>query len=405
MIQRRKLDLTVLLPTVGLVLIGLIAIYSATSVGEESNLQVKFTRQLIWASVGFMAMLFVSRISLKFIFQGTYWFYIISIALLVATLFIGSGSGASRWIVVGPISFQASELVKVTCLLTLARYLSSDNRNLSNIVELLIAFAIAFTPFVLVMKQPDLGSALVFLAMLLPMLHWAGLSTITLFVLVAPLFSLLCAFNYYSFFFAMATVCVVLYYTRKGVLFFLTNFLINISVGIITPIIWDLLKDYQKDRILTFLGVVQDPHGLGYQVIQSKVAIGSGGLWGKGFLQGTQTHLRFLPEQHTDFIFCVVGEEFGFVGAALTLILLFLVVSRGLTIAVLAKSRYAQLVAFGAASIFTFQIFVNIGMTIGLMPVTGLPLPFLSYGGSSLLSNLIIIGILLNLSLRRFEYL
>jgi rod shape determining protein RodA len=182
------------------------------------------------------------------------------------------------------------------------------------------------------------------------------------------------------------------------------NFIINVSVGVATPLLWGMLKEYQQNRILTFLGLVTDPHGLGYQVIQSKVAIGSGGLTGKGFLDGTQTHLRFLPEQHTDFIFCVIGEEFGFFGAFLVLLLFFYLIYRGLTIATTVKSKFISLLAFGASVVFLFQVFVNISMTIGIMPVTGLPLPFLSYGGSSLLTSMLLTGIILNAWRKRFEY-
>jgi len=255
------------------------------------------------------------------------------------------------------------------------------------------------------MKQPDLGSALVFLALILPVLHWAGLSPAILFVLLAPLASLLSAFNYYSFLIVMILLSVTFLLCQRGLTFFLVNFIINIGVGILTPIVWNLLKEYQKNRILTFLGLVRDPHGLGYQVIQSKVAIGSGGLFGKGFLDGTQTHLRFLPEQHTDFIFCVIGEEFGFIGVFLVLALFFYLVVKGIRISTSVKSKFSSVVVFGATIIFLFQIFVNIGMTVGIMPVTGLPLPFLSYGGSSLLANLILVGLILNASRKRFEYL
>jgi rod shape determining protein RodA len=169
--------------------------------------------------------------------------------------------------------------------------------------------------------------------------------------------------------------------------------------------LWGLLKEYQQNRILSFLGLVTDPHGLGYQVIQSKVAIGSGGLTGKGFLDGTQTHLRFLPEQHTDFIFCVVGEEFGFIGVLFTLFLFCFLIYKALFVAATVKSKFAGLVVFGAGMVFLFQVFVNIGMTVGIMPVTGLPLPFLSYGGSSLLTNMVLTGLILNAWRKRFEYI
>ncbi len=401
----RQLDTGLFLIVLLLIAIGLVSIFSATYISESQVTQTKFTKQLLWAVLGLFLMLATTTTPLRFFYKRAYIFYALSLALLLLSLFIGSGAGTRRWISIGPVSIQSAEIAKVCTLIALARYLSWDNRNLGNLKEVALAFMLAIVPFMLIMKQPDLGSALVFLAMALPMMHWAGLSTVTLFVLLAPLVSLICAFNYYSFFLAILLISVVLFLSRRGVIFFLSNFIINIGVGIVTPIMWDMLKEYQQNRILTFMGLVQDPHGLGYQVIQSKVAIGSGGFWGKGFLDGTQTHLRFLPEQHTDFIFCVIGEEFGFVGGFLVILLFFYLIFRGFSIASTVKSRFASFLVFGGSIIFLFQIFVNIGMTIGIMPVTGLPLPFLSYGGSSLLSNMIIIGLFLSAHRRRFAYL
>ncbi len=401
----RDFDIGLLLAVTALIAIGLVSIFSATYVVESEANQLKFAKQLVWAIIGMAAVAGAGLTSIKFFQKNAYLLYGLGIALLILVLFVGTGAGTRRWIALGPASIQPAEFAKVGTLLALARYLSDKNRNLDNLREMAVAFGLVLIPLLLVMKQPDLGSALVFLALILPLLHWAGLSSVVLFVLLAPLISLVSAFNYYTFFAAILIISLVLFLFRRGITFFLINFIINIGVGIATDRMWDLLKDYQKNRILTFLGLVQDPHGLGYQVIQSKVAIGSGGAWGKGFLDGTQTHLRFLPEQHTDFIFCVVGEEFGFIGALVVLALFCYIVYKGIDIATNVKSNFSSLLAFGGTAIFLFQIFVNVGMTTGIMPVTGLPLPFLSYGGSSLLANLIIVGLLLNASRKRFEYL
>lgn len=401
----RDFDIGLVLAVVALIVIGLVSIFSATYVVESEANQLKFAKQLIWAIIGLAVVAGTAIMPIKFFQKNAYAFYGVSIALLIVVLFIGTGAGTRRWIVLGPISIQPAEFAKAGALLALARYLSGKNRNLENLSEMAVAFGLVLVPLLLVMKQPDLGSALVFLALILPFMHWAGLSPVVLFVLLAPLVSFISAFNYYTFFAAILVISFVLFLFRRGMTFFLINFIINIGVGIATDRMWDLLKDYQKNRILTFLGLVQDPHGLGYQVIQSKVAIGSGGAWGKGFLEGTQTHLRFLPEQHTDFIFCVVGEEFGFMGALVVLALFCYIVYKGIDIATNVKSNFSSLLAFGGTTIFLFQIFVNVGMTTGIMPVTGLPLPFLSYGGSSLLANLVIVGLLLNASRKRFEYL
>jgi len=384
-------------------LCGLVAIYSATFVDSEAG-QLNFKKQVIWAILGLLVLAGTIFIPIRVLNKYAYPVYGISIFLLFMVLIIGTGAGTERWFALGPIRIQPAELTKVGTLLVLAKYLSKENRDLNNFREIALAFSLVFLPFLLVMKQPDLGSALVFLALILPILHWAGLSSMVLFVLLAPLLSLVCAFNYYTFLIAMLIISAVLFLSQRGLTFFLINFVLNIGVGVVTPIMWNLMKEYQQKRILTFLGLVTDPHGLGYQVIQSKVSIGSGGFLGKGFLQGTQTHLRFLPEQHTDFIFCVIGEEFGFLGIFTVFALFFYLIFKGLTVASEVKSKFSSLLVFGGVIIFLFQIVVNIGMTIGIMPVTGLPLPFLSYGGSALISNLVIVGLLLNASRKRFEY-
>ena len=182
------------------------------------------------------------------------------------------------------------------------------------------------------------------------------------------------------------------------------NFILNVAVGIIAPIAWNRLESYQQSRILTFLGLESDPHGIGYQVIQSKVAMGSGGFLGKGFMEGTQTQLRFLPEQHTDFIFSVIGEEFGFIGAFFVLLLFFIILLRGVAIAAKVRNRFTSLVIIGTVSVIALHVIINIGVTIGIMPVTGLPLPFLSYGGSAMWTFLFFIGLLLNGSIHKLEY-
>ncbi|MCG8608531.1 rod shape-determining protein RodA [bacterium] len=400
----RHMDFGILGAAIVLVIIGLMSIYSATYASAAEIGHHIFKRQIIWVILGALTLSAAAFVPLKIVHKHAYPLYIASIILLLVVLVIGTGAGTKRWLAFGGLRIQPSEIAKVFTLLALAKYLSKQSRNLNNIRDIGIGFGIIIVPFLLIMRQPDLGSALVFLALALPIMHWAGLSSTILFVLVAPLVSLVSAFNYYSFVVAIAIISLVLFLTRRGLVFFITNFIINISVGILTPIMWGFLKEYQQQRILTFMGLVTDPRGLSYQVIQSKVAIGSGGILGKGFLQGTQTHLRFLPEQHTDFIFCVVGEEFGFLGVVVVLGLFFLLIWRCLKIASSVKSRFSSLMVMGGLVILMFQIAVNVGMTVGIMPVTGLPLPFLSYGGSSLLANLTIVGLILNASRKRFEY-
>ncbi len=400
----RHFDFAFLASVLLLIACGLLAIYSATYVGDAPAFQLKFTKQLLWATIGLAVLAVCVTLPLKFFQKYAYVIYSVALALLVVVLVVGTGAGTRRWIALGAVRIQPAEIAKVATLIALARYLGDEHRNLGTLKDILVPLALVSAPLLLVMKQPDLGSALVFLALILPVLHWAGLSGAVLFVILAPLVSLVSASNYYAFLTAMFIISAGLFLLGRGLRFFVFNFVLNIGVGILTPMLWGTLKAYQQNRILTFLGLVTDPHGLGYQVIQSKVAIGSGGVVGKGFLHGTQTHLRFLPEQHTDFIFCVIAEEFGFLGVLLVLSLFLYMLLRGLNIASKVKARFSSVLVFGGTVIFLFQIFVNVGMTIGIMPVTGLPLPFLSYGGSALIANLMIVGLILNAWRKRFDY-
>jgi rod shape determining protein RodA len=225
-----------------------------------------------------------------------------------------------------------------------------------------------------------------------------------LFLILSPAISLICAFHLASWMIFILVLLLMLYLSRPRFLTTAAIFLLNFVVGIITPILWRGLHEYQQKRILVFLDPGRDPLGAGYQVIQSKVAIGSGGFWGKGFLHGTQTKLAFLPAQHTDFIFSSFGEQFGFVGSLAVLALLLAVILRGIKAAQMARNKFAGLVAMGATAVILFHVVVNIGVSLGIMPVTGLPLPFLSYGGSSLVTNMILVGLLLNIRYRWQEY-
>jgi rod shape determining protein RodA len=236
------------------------------------------------------------------------------------------------------------------------------------------------------------------------MFYWGGLKFNNLILIFMPFLVILASFQFYSFLILMIIFIAYLIFTQRSKVIIIVNFLINIVMGLLTPVLWNNLKPYQRNRIQIFLNPEADPKGAGYQIIQSKVAIGSGGMTGKGFMDGSQTQLRFLPEQHTDFIYAVIGEEFGFLGAMIGLLLFFILLMRGVKIASLVKNRFNSVVAIGIVTIIAFHVTINIGMTVGILPVTGLPLPFISYGGSSLLTNLAMIGILLNFYKNRFEY-
>lgn len=387
-----------------LIATGLMAIYSASYQVESPELKANFTRQVVWALIGTILMLIAVIIPTSSYFLAAYWLYGLSIAILIITLIISRGEAVARWITIGGIRFQPAEIAKLSVILVLAKYLSDEKRKLNRMKDIAIAFGIAFLPFILIARQPDLGTALVFLAILLPVLYWAGLPTFFLFIIIAPLMVAIASFNYYTFFLAMLSIASLLLLFKRAQLVSLAIMLLNIGVGIVTPLMWNQLHGYQKLRILTFLGIEIDPQGYGYQIIQSKVAIGSGGLLGKGLLNGTQTQLRFLPAQHTDFVFSVIGEEVGFIGSVFVILLFLFIILRGIYVASAVRNQYASLMVLGAVTVLGFHVVVNIGMTVGMMPVTGIPLPFLSYGGSFLISCMIMVGLIINASIRRFKY-
>lgn len=399
----RNQDLVLLGIALLLVAVGILLIYSATYEAEAGHV---YKKQILWAFVGLIAMAGTIVLPTKVFYAFAYTLFGLAVVFLLVVLILPAAEGARRWIVLGPVRIQPSELVKVATVLALARYLSHKNVNLERIRYLVLPFIFVLVPLMLVAREPDLGTSMTFAAVLFPMLYWAGLKPQHLFFIFSPLASGICSFSWLLWtFFGLALLGgIAVYRPRVWAIILLIG--INVCVGISTPKLWDQLRPYQRQRIQSFLNPDKDPLGAGYQVIQSKVAIGSGGLRGKGFLRGTQTNPRFgfLPVQHTDFIFSVAGEELGFLGSMVILALYFMLIWRTLKVATLVQNSFGSLTAVGLGSILLFHIFVNVGMTIGLMPVTGIPLPFLSYGGSSLLANMILVGLLLNLSARKYEY-
>lgn len=390
----------------GLLTMGLLALYSSSnSALQAANGMTHFQYQLLWIVIGLIAMASIAFLPNRILGDYAYTVYAISLILLMAVLLLHSGgSSAQRWLRFGFISFQPAELAKIAVVLATARYLSYSKIDLNNLKDFFLATLFFIPPFLLILKQPDLGTALVFLVLILPVCYWAGLKAGNVFIFLSPLIVLAASFNFYFFLFAMLVIVGYLYYSKRSLITGATVFLINIFVGLITPVLWNNLRGYQQQRIKIFLNPEADPLGAGYQIIQSKVAIGSGGLFGKGILNGTQTQLRFLPEQHTDFIFAVIGEEMGFAGVVVCLTLIALLIMSIIRIADMQKSRFNGIVAIGIATVIGFHAIINIGMTIGLLPVTGLPLPFISYGGSAMLINLSMIGLALNFYRNRYEY-
>ncbi|EAX48105.1 rod shape-determining protein RodA [Thermosinus carboxydivorans Nor1] len=367
MLNRRllkNLDYTVITVTVLLVMISLVIIGSATHINTPSEDRYWYVqRQGLFALINFVLIFIMLHFDYKALSKYANILYVVNLVMLLAVMFVGTSAlGAQRWIQIGPITLQPSEFSKLIMIISLAHMLDKRMNKLNTFKDIIPVFIYVGVPFLLVLKQPDLGTSLVFLAILFGMIFIAGIS----------IKHLLAIFG-------------------AGIAFM--------------PIFWHFLKDYQKKRLLVFLDPNVDPLGSGYHIIQSKIAIGSGMLFGKGLFAGTQSQLNFLPENHTDFIFAVIGEELGFVGAVAILLLYFVLLYRGVKIAAAAKDNFGTLLAVGITSMLTFHVLVNVGMTAGIMPVTGIPLPLMSYGVSSLTTNLMSIGILLNIYMRRQKIL
>ncbi len=396
-------DRVTAITTIALIGVGLMSIYSATF---DTHAASSFYRQVIWTAIGFTAMLITMVVPLRMIQRTAYVMFFSSLTLLLLVLVMGKVVyGSKSWLGVGGMGIQPSEFVKVTTILALASYLSKSNINVANLKDLIKASGFVALPCVLIMLQPDFGTALTFVGMLIPILYWAGASNFMIVIIIAPAFVAGAAIiGTTAFLIVLVLLAVALYMVREDRFFATLMFGFNTMIGVFVQVVYEKLPMYQQKRITTFLDPNNDPLGAGYNVIQAKVAIGSGGLLGKGFLHGTQTQLNFIPKQWTDFIFCVPGEEFGFVGALVVFGLFAVLLFHGVKLASTAKNKFGSLVAIGVTALLTFHVLVNIGMTMGLMPVIGIPLPFLSYGGSSLCSYMIMAGLLMNVYANRKEY-
>jgi len=381
-----------------LCIIGILSVYSASLNMEGSFFQKGFGRQIIWLIAGSLVAAAIFFIQKKLIFDSVYILYGIGFALLLVPYFLRSSvAGTARWIPVGSMGLQPSEFMKILVMLAIARFVASPSYSNLDFKFVLIPALFSILPMIVVLKQPDLGTSMIYFGLLFPMLYWAGARLFHLFIIIAPVVSVISAFNFYTFFVWVVVILIVLYFTKEKLWISLTVMLSNLALGFATPVLWGSLKPYQQQRIMTLFNIEADPQGAGYQVIQSKIAIGSGGLFGKGIAHGTQTHLKFLPEQHTDFIFSVIGEEYGFIGAVVVLVLFLAFILLCLYIAYRQKDRFCSLCMVGVAGIIGIHVTINVAMTVGLMPVTGLPLPFISYGGSFLLTCFILLGLALNI--------
>ncbi|MDM7974165.1 MAG: rod shape-determining protein RodA, partial [candidate division Zixibacteria bacterium] len=338
---------------------------------------------------------------------AAYIFYAVAVLLLVAVLMFGATRmGATRWFSFGPINFAPADVAKLALIFALARFFAYSKSPLLSGQRVAVSLGLTVVPMMLILKQPDLGTALTFPVVMYALWFWSGIPPLYLLLIASPLLSLVAASNAISWSIYMAVLLAVLILFKPGrqLIFSVLIVVANLAFGAVMPLVWNRLEEYQQLRIISFVDPSQDPRGAGYQIIQSKIAIGSGGLWGKGFLGGSQTKLDFLPERHTDFIFSVLGEEFGLWGALIVLALFFVFFYRGIRIAARSRSRFLSYVSFGGVAIIFFQFLVNIGMTLGLMPVTGVPLPFLSYGGTSLVLSWVLVAFLLKADYHWQEY-
>jgi rod shape determining protein RodA len=379
---------------------GLVVLYSAGQTDVPSFVGGLWKRQLVMLGIGVVGALFLFRLSPRLLEWATPAVYVSALLLLGLTLVVGTGTGTAAgtksWLAVAGISIgQPSELAKIATILLLARHLGSRREAPRGLAELLPSVLVAGTPFVLVGLQPDLGSAIVFLGILFAMLFWAGVTAWWLLLLASPFVSLLLAFSTVSWGAWIVVLTLVLLWVRPYVLESLLIWLTNVTMGVIALELWRNLAPYQQNRLLSFLNPEIDPRATGWHIIQSKVAIGSGGLLGKGLFEGTQKRLQFLPAQHTDFIFSVLGEELGFLGVLLALGLFAALLLVLVRIARQATDTFSSMMVFGVGSMFLTHILVNVGMTVGLMPITGIPLPFFSYGGSFLVVRSFGIGLAL----------
>ncbi len=387
----------------GLIAIGLLTVYSATSIpGAHEGLWLK---QLMWALVAVGAAWLATVLPYRVYDSLAYPLYVISLVFLVLVLLFGSSAyGAKRWLDLGPIKFQPSELAKIATCLVLARRMDDPKLDLRKMSHWLPPLLLTLVPFLLVAKEPDLGTSLAFPIILIAMYFWAGMPVTQLLLGLSPVFNIALFVFTGTIGWFIGALAVMLGWFRPRIPVLVAVLVINGAVAYAMPHIWNGLHDYQKRRIETFLNPGQDPYGSGYQIIQSKIAIGSGGVAGKGYLRGTQKALAFLPMRHTDFIYSVVGEELGLIGALIVVILYALLILRGYRLALSARNGFASLMVVGLVTALFYHIMVNMLMTIGLAPVTGLPLPLLSYGGTALIVNGIQIGLLQNVAMRRHEF-
>ncbi len=390
----KRTDLDIIIAVTILSSIGLIMIFSTAPTSI-------FVRQIIWIVIASCVAFTFSKVSPR-VWSSMAPLLYAGVVLLLFALLLTHGLYPKRWLKFGFISLQPSEFAKLATILFLATFLAA-RKKLDSFSHILPPLLIVTIPAVLVFLEPDLGASQIFFPILIMMLYWAGLPALKIFIFFSPIISAAASFNIYVWVAYFAALAIFIYFHKQlGDLIY--GLISNFLAGLIMPLIWNSLKEYQQERIISFFSPLLDPRGMSWQIIQSKIAIGSGGIVGKGFLSGTQKKLEFLPERHTDFIFSCLGEEFGLIGIGITTLIFVFLLYKILVLAKETKSRFASLFVSGVFGWIGYQTFLNMGMTMGLLPITGVPLPFISYGGSSILACFMAIGICLAISKSKFKY-
>ena len=395
MINRKKFDFVLLGLLILLILIGCIAIYSAstTVVSGLKGTQNYWWRQIIFAVVALVGLMLVLWLPMPIFDILILPAFIANILALIMVLFTPAVSGAHRWFSIGGIHFQPSESAKLLSILVIARNISRDGY--SDYRKMFNGFAIMLIPIMLIMIQPDIGTIIVFFVSLIAMLVAADVPLFYILLILSPAISVVASIHWLGIVLWLAFLIGILILSRLSWVTITVAGIGNAFVSLVMPVLWMGLKDYQQNRILTFLDPTRDPLGAGYQIIQSKIAIGSGSIFGKGWLGGTQKNMNFLPEHHTDFIFSTIGEEFGFFGSIILLGVFAFFFARMIRAASELKVLERKVATSGIFAYLISQSFINIGMNIGLVPATGIPLPFISYGGSNLLFNTLSVAVVL----------
>lgn len=408
-----RIDPILLCCWLGLVAIGLVAIYSSTYSAEEQVVgqlaRFNFVRQATWGGLALVALLVSSVVSSRVVQLSVWPIYALAILLLILALAVGvEVNGAKSWISLGPIRFQASEVAKFATVLALGRAFAQRRPGTSPVRFLLGALALPLLPAVLIVLQNDTGTALVFLGLLPVVLFWSGVPVVYVLLVLSPAITGYLAIVHLPSALIIAALLVIIniWITRERTIGLITGIVAGTPILLISVALSFILQPYQAARLISFTNpeAAEFRDNVGFHLVQSKAAIGSGGFAGKGFMEGTQTQGDYVPEQSTDFIFSVIGEEFGFIGGMLVLFLFALLLIRMLVIGAHIKHSFAMMTSVSVASVYLIHIFINIGMATGILPVIGIPLPFISYGGTALLAHSLMLGVVLNIEAHKDEF-